>query len=156
MTRKEHENRGVFRAWNDHAEKSRSKFTLGRNALRIKAFHDRQTIQLRFPGDQGMDEKVTYWASVVLSALALLLLVVNVAMVDSNRHLQEEVNQRQATIQRGVTLSQVNESLVQAMAQSAIKDGDSGMRQLLTAQGITLKNNGTAATGKAASKKSEE
>jgi hypothetical protein len=92
-----------------------------------------------------MDEKVTYWASVVLSALALALLIVNVAMVDSNRHLQDEVNQRQAVIQRGLTMSQVNQNLVQALAQASFKDNDSGMRQLLSSQGITVKNNAEAA-----------
>src|ERR1700722_4887414 len=88
-----------------------------------------------------MDEKVAYWASVALGALALVLLVLNVSFINGNRALQDEVNQRQAAINRGGTLSQVNQGLVQALANSSVKDDDSQIRDLLAAQGITVKAN---------------
>ena len=87
-----------------------------------------------------MNEKLPYWGSVGFSALALFLLVVNVSLLNSNRAAQIEVNQRQSVIATGQTLSQVNQGLVQAMAEAAVKNNDTQMRALLTAQGITLRN----------------
>jgi hypothetical protein len=86
-----------------------------------------------------MDEKVTYWASVAFGALALVLLVLNVSFVNGNRALQEEVSQRQATINRSPTLGQIDQGIVQALANAAIKDDDAKARDLLAAQGITIK-----------------
>jgi len=86
-----------------------------------------------------MDDKVAYLASVALSALALLLLVTDISLVNSNRQLQIEVNQRQAIINNGVNLSQINQGLVQALADFSIKDNDKEIRDLLAAQGITVK-----------------
>lgn len=92
-----------------------------------------------------MDDKAAYWASVALSALALLLLVSNVALVNSNRTLQMEVSQRQNIISNGVNLSQLNNSLVQALADLSIKNDDKDIRDLLAAQGISIKPKGDAA-----------
>ncbi len=86
-----------------------------------------------------MDDKAAYWASVGLSALALLLLITNVALVNSNRNLQTEASQRQNTINNAVNLSQLNSSLVQALADASIKDNDKDIRDLLASQGITIK-----------------
>ncbi len=91
-----------------------------------------------------MDDKVAYWASVALSALALLLLVMDIALVNGNRQLQTEVNQRQVTINNGVNLSQINQGLVQALADASVKDNDKDIRDLLAAQGITVKPKNTA------------
>lgn len=86
-----------------------------------------------------MDDKAAYWASVGLSAVALLLLVANVALVNSNRNLQGEVNQRAGMINSGVNLSQLNQSLVQALADATVKNDDKEIRDLLASQGITIK-----------------
>jgi hypothetical protein len=91
-----------------------------------------------------MDEKITYWASVAFSALALILLVLNVSFVNGNRSMQEEVSQRQATINRGPTLNQVNQGIVQALANAAVKEGDTQARDLLAAQGITIKSDASS------------
>lgn len=85
-----------------------------------------------------MDEKTTYWASVILGALALMLLVVNICMINGNHRLQDEINQRQGAINSGVTLSQINKGLVQALADIAVKSNDSDARGLLAKQGITI------------------
>ena len=91
-----------------------------------------------------MDEKIAYWAAVAFGALALVLLVLNVSFINGNRAMQDEVNQRQLVINRGQTLSQVNQNLVQALANVAVKDSDTQVRDLLAAQGITLKPNAGA------------
>jgi hypothetical protein len=93
----------------------------------------------------AMNEKIPYWGSVGLSAVAMVLLVVNVSLLTTNRSTQADVGNRQNTIASGQTMNQVNQALVQAMAQAAIKDNDTKMRDLLTAQGITLKTEPTAA-----------
>jgi hypothetical protein len=85
-----------------------------------------------------MDEKTTYWASVVLGAVALLLLVINISLINGNRHLQEEVGDRQSLINGGTNLSQLNKGLVQALADISVKNSDAEARDLLAAQGITI------------------
>jgi predicted Zn-dependent protease len=87
-----------------------------------------------------MDEKLTYWGSVIFSALALVLIVVNISLSNANRALQADVSQRQATINGGQALSQLNQSLVQALAEASVKDNNTQLRDLLSTQGITLKN----------------
>lgn len=102
-----------------------------------------------------MDEKITYWASVVLGAGALLLLVTNISMINSNQKTQRDVSDRQQAIARGNNLSQVNQSLVQLLVTSSIRDSDTQIKDLLAAQGITIKPQGApaAATDAAKSKK---
>ncbi|HEU0117145.1 MAG TPA: hypothetical protein VFR09_00805 [Alphaproteobacteria bacterium] len=86
-----------------------------------------------------MDDKAAYWVSVVLSALALLLLVTNVSLFNSNTRMQVQISQRQAAINNGIGLSQLNQGLVQALADASVKDDDKSIRDLLAAQGITVK-----------------
>ncbi|MDP9127135.1 MAG: hypothetical protein M3N08_02585 [Pseudomonadota bacterium] len=103
-----------------------------------------------------MDEKTTYWASIALGAVALVLLVINMSLINGNRHLQEEISQRQAAINSGVTLNQVNKGLVQALAEIAVKNSDTEARGLLAAQGITIAPAGKTEEGKESKKKSSD
>ncbi len=103
-----------------------------------------------------MDEKTTYWASVVFGALALVLLVINISLINGNRHMQDDINQRQAVINSGVTLSQVNKGLVQALADATVKNGDGEVRELLAAQGITIKSTKSEKTDDATAKKKSD
>jgi hypothetical protein len=102
-----------------------------------------------------MDDKVAYWASVILGALALLLLITNVALINSNRTIQMEISRRQNIISNGVSLSQLNQGLVQALADAAVKNDDKEIRDLLAGQGITIKPNASANSAADASAKSE-
>ena len=86
-----------------------------------------------------MEEKITYWAAISLSWLALLLLVFNIALVGGNHKTQDEVVSRQAQINRGATLNQMNNNLVQALAEIATTKNNDAIRGLLAAQGITVK-----------------
>ena len=86
-----------------------------------------------------MDDKVAYWVSMVLGAIALLSVGTSIVVTGCNRTLQTEVNQRQAKINTSVGLSQLNQSLVQALADVSAKDDDKDIRDLLAAQGITFK-----------------
>lgn len=87
-----------------------------------------------------MNEKLPYCGAVLFSSIALVLLVINVSLATVNRAAQMEINQRQATLAAGQQLSQLNQGLVQMMAEAAIKNNNTKLRDLLTAQGITLKS----------------
>ena len=93
-----------------------------------------------------MDDKILYWMALAFSAIALVMLVTNVALIGGNRNLQAEVGQRQAMITNAVSLSQVNQGLVQALADTALKTGDKSIKELLAAQGITYKARDAAKT----------
>ncbi len=99
-----------------------------------------------------MDEKVTYWLSVAFSMLAVVLLVLNISLVNSNRHMQADLSQRQAMLSRGAAISQMNQSLVQALAEIAVRANDLEVRDLLTGQGITIKPQAQGAADGEASK----
>jgi hypothetical protein len=91
-----------------------------------------------------MNEKIPYWGSVLFSAVALFLLLVNIMIADVNRMSQYAISERQNTIAGGQTLNQVNQALIQMMAEASLKDNDTQLHDLLTAQGITLKNEAPA------------
>ena len=99
-----------------------------------------------------MNEKLPYCGAVLFSSIALVLLVINVSLATVNRAAQMEINQRQATIATGQQLSQLNQGLVQMMAEAALKNNNTQMRDLLTSQGFTLKNE-PASTAKSSDKK---
>lgn len=88
-----------------------------------------------------MSDRILYWASVVFGVLGLILVVTNISMISSNRSLQAQISERQSIISKGVTLSQINQSLVQALADVAVRKNDPAVRDLLAAQGITIKSN---------------
>ena len=87
-----------------------------------------------------MNQKLPYGASVLFSVIAIVLLVVNVYITTVVRTKQADLAQRQTTIANGQALAQLNQNLVRAMAESSIKNSDTQMRDLLTAQGITIKS----------------
>lgn len=91
------------------------------------------------------DDKIAYWVSVVLGGVSLFLLVTNVVLINCNRSLQTEISQRLATINDGVGRSQINQALVQALADASLKENDKDIRDMLNAQGITFKANKPAA-----------
>jgi len=88
-----------------------------------------------------MDTRLPYWGSVFFSVFALVLLVVNVSLANANHSAQAEIQQRQAVIAAGDKFSQLNQGIVQALAEAAVKNNDTQARELLTSQGITVKAN---------------
>lgn len=79
-----------------------------------------------------------YWALVGMSAIALVLVVVNLILGQSIRSVQAEVNQRQQFINQSIRLNQINQELIRLIAQTAIKDNDSKLHDVLTRNGITV------------------
>jgi hypothetical protein len=88
-----------------------------------------------------------YWALVALSGGALLLVLLNSWLVESNRAAQADINQRQEFINQTVEISKIHETLVRSLAQAAFDRKDDRLRELLAEQGITINANNNGAGG---------
>lgn len=87
-----------------------------------------------------MAQKTLYWSSIVLAGLALVLFLANATLISRNQKMQADVAARQSTMELFTVLSPLNQNLAQIMAQSAVKNHDDAMRELLASQGITINN----------------
>lgn len=88
-----------------------------------------------------MNDKLTHTLSIVLGVLSLLLVLGNIALINSNRTLQDNANQRQADINKASQLQSVDSGLIQALAEAAVNNGDAAIKELLAGQGITINPN---------------
>jgi hypothetical protein len=79
-----------------------------------------------------------YWVTVGLSALALVLVVAYIVLVQDNRRVQVDVNRRQQFINQSLQLGRINEALVRALAAGAVSNKDDKLRDLLGENGITI------------------
>jgi hypothetical protein len=83
-----------------------------------------------------------YWVVVGLSGLTLALVIAYIVLVQDNRTVQTQVNQRQQFINQSIQLSRVNEALIRALATAAVNNKDDKLRDLLTQNGITINATG--------------
>ena len=65
-----------------------------------------------------------YWVAVGLSGLTLALVVAYIVLVQDNRTVQTQVNQRQQFINQSAQLSRVNEALIRALATATVNNKD--------------------------------
>jgi hypothetical protein len=79
-----------------------------------------------------------YWTIVGLSALTLVLVVTYIVLVQDNRSVQAEVNQRQQFINQSIQLGRINDTLIRALAATAVSNKDDKLRDLLAQNGITI------------------
>src|SRR5215470_19966376 len=79
-----------------------------------------------------------YRLLVALSGITLILVVAYIVVIQDNRSVQSEVNQRQQFINQSVQLGRVNDALIRALAASAVSNKDDKLRDLLTQHGITI------------------
>jgi len=82
------------------------------------------------------------WVRVCSGAagVSLVCIVATVALAISNHSLRQQASERQQVINQGLTLSQVNTRLVNALATFAVKNNDEQIKKLLTDHGITLRS----------------
>jgi hypothetical protein len=73
-----------------------------------------------------------------LAGITLVLVVVYVVLVQENRSVQAEVNQRQQFINQGIQLGRINDALIRALAAAAVDNNDDKLRELLAQNGITI------------------
>ena len=81
---------------------------------------------------QGGIQKTLFVGSVIF----LLLVLVNITLILTNRTLQEQVNSRNQYIQQSLQLEKIYQPLVRALAELAATRGDNQIKALLNEQGI--------------------
>ena len=79
-----------------------------------------------------------YRLLVALSGIALVLVVVYIVVIQDNRSVQSEVNQRQQFINQSIQLGRINDALIHALATTAVSTKDDKLRDLLAQNGITI------------------
>jgi hypothetical protein len=76
-------------------------------------------------------------AAGALAALALLLVLVNIALELGNAGTQAEVNRRQAFIQQNAEVMNVDNALIRALATAAAANKDTRIDDALKRAGVT-------------------
>ncbi|MFK8049822.1 MAG: hypothetical protein AB8B81_15455 [Halioglobus sp.] len=85
--------------------------------------------------------KSLYWSLTLLSVCALALVLANIVLFGGNRELQQEATERQQKINAGVQINQLNNQMIQLIAQTAVNQQDEDLRSLLLGNGVTIKDN---------------
>jgi hypothetical protein len=75
---------------------------------------------------------------VALSGITLVLVVVYIVLIQDNRSVQSEVNQRQQFINQSIQLGRINDAVIHALAATAVSNKDDKLRDLLAQNGITI------------------
>jgi hypothetical protein len=79
-----------------------------------------------------------YRLLVALSGITLILVVVYIVLIQDDRSVQAEINQRQQFINQSIQLGRINDALIRALAASAVSNKDDRLRDLLAQNGITI------------------
>lgn len=87
-----------------------------------------------------------------LAGAALVLVAIIMVVSLMNQERQATVNQRQAFLNQTQALNGINQALVTALAQAAVRDNDTDARTLLASEGITATANPATAPGAGAPK----
>jgi hypothetical protein len=77
-----------------------------------------------------------YRLLVALSGITLILVVAYIILLQDNRTMQAEANQRQQFINQSIQLGRVNEALIRTLAANASKDDK--LRELLAQNGVSI------------------
>jgi hypothetical protein len=75
---------------------------------------------------------------VALSGITLILVVAYIVLIQNNRSVQAEVNQRQQFINQSIQLGRISDALIRALAATAVTDKDDKLRDLLAQNGVTI------------------
>ncbi len=78
---------------------------------------------------------------VVLAAICLGLSIYNVLQGEDVRELRAEFQQRQAVINEGAGYRDLNQRVINALANVAANSGDEAIRNMLASVGVTFKVN---------------
>jgi hypothetical protein len=79
-----------------------------------------------------------YRVAVGLSVLTLALVIGYIVLVQDNRSVQREVNQRQQFLNQSIQLGRINEALIRSLTAAAASSKDEKLRELLAQNGITV------------------
>ncbi len=78
-------------------------------------------------------------ASIVLGGLCVVLALSLALMAAINRTLRARIAEGQAQVSKAQTLANLDNSLVQLLAKSAVDNNDLALRDLLSRNGVTFK-----------------
>jgi Tfp pilus assembly major pilin PilA len=76
----------------------------------------------------------------ILSALVLLLVVVNIFIAIGNKSVQTDVSERQQMIASTMQLEALNRQLINVLANLALKTNDEQLKSVLASVGINLQS----------------
>src|SRR5215472_8149717 len=79
-----------------------------------------------------------YRALLAVSGITLVLVAIYIVIIQDNRSVQAEVNQRQQFINQSIQLGRINDALIRALAAAAVNNNDDKLRELLAQNGITI------------------
>ena len=79
-----------------------------------------------------------YWGAIGLAGVTIVLVFAYMFLVQNNRSLQAEVNQRQQFINQSIQLGRINDALIRTLAATAVSSTDDKLRDLLAQSGITI------------------
>jgi hypothetical protein len=79
-----------------------------------------------------------YRVLVALSGITLVLVIGYIVLIQDNRSVQAEVNQRQQFINQSIQLGRINDALIRALAAAAVEHNDDKLRELLAQNGIAI------------------
>ena len=88
-----------------------------------------------------MLKKNEFWMLTALAAIGLVLIVTNMVMFTQNRAAQAEVSVRSQYIQQAAQAEPLYREMVKALADLAVRNNDTQLREMLAKQGITLTAN---------------
>jgi len=83
-------------------------------------------------------EDWVYRLLIALSGITLILVVAYIVVIQDNRSIQAEVNQRQQFINQSIQLGRFNDTLIRALAAAAVDGKDDKLRELLARNGVTI------------------
>jgi hypothetical protein len=70
--------------------------------------------------------------------MTLLLVIAYIILIQENRSVQAEVNQRQQFINQSIQLGRIYETLIRNLAAAAVSNKDDRLRELLAQSGFTI------------------
>ena len=77
-----------------------------------------------------------FWLLSGAAALALVLVLVNISLVFSNRTAQIDVNSRQQYINDSIKINRLSNQLIQSIANLSAQTKDDKLKELLATHGI--------------------
>jgi len=79
-----------------------------------------------------------YRLLVALSGITLILVVPYIVLFQNNRFVQAGINQRQQFINQSIRFGRIDDTLIHALAATAVSNKDDRLRDLLAQNGITI------------------
>jgi hypothetical protein len=77
-------------------------------------------------------------SSLGFGGLAFVLVIVNSVLILENRAMQKRIGEQQLSINQGVQMAQMFQVLAQKLGNAALSANDSQIKDMLTANGISV------------------